>query len=80
MGRYQRSGPDDPFIDDNRTTSDVGRTSEEPRFTNANLTRLRVTGNFWRVDFRDADLRGADFTPFPAFKRQTRTSFQARAF
>jgi len=37
--------------------------SEAPRFTGANLTRFRVNGEYWRVDFRGADLTDADFSP-----------------
>lgn len=36
---------------------------EAPRFTGANLTRFRVNGEYWRVDFRGADLTDADFSP-----------------
>lgn len=45
--------------------SDVHAAAEAPRFTGARLVRLRATGQYWRVDFRDADLSGADFSPFP---------------
>lgn len=38
-------------------------THEAPRFTGANLTRFRVNGEYWRVDFRGADLTDADFSP-----------------
>lgn len=38
-------------------------TAEAPRFTGANLTRFRVNGEYWRVDFRGADLTDADFSP-----------------
>jgi uncharacterized protein YjbI with pentapeptide repeats len=37
--------------------------SEAPRFTGANLTQFRVNGDYWRVDFRGADLTDADFSP-----------------
>lgn len=37
--------------------------TEAPRFTGANLTRFRVNGEYWRVDFRGADLTDADFSP-----------------
>lgn len=36
---------------------------EAPRFTGATLTRFRVNGEYWRVDFRGADLTDADFSP-----------------
>ena len=38
-------------------------THEAPRFTGATLTRFRVNGEYWRVDFRGADLSDADFSP-----------------
>jgi uncharacterized protein YjbI with pentapeptide repeats len=38
-------------------------THEAPRFTGANLTKFRVNGEYWRVDFRGADLTDADFSP-----------------
>lgn len=40
-----------------------GATAEAPKFTGANLTRFRVNGEYWRVDFRGADLTDADFSP-----------------
>lgn len=36
---------------------------EAPKFTGANLTRFRANGEYWRVDFRGADLTDADFSP-----------------
>lgn len=40
-----------------------GAPSEAPKFTGANLTKFRVNGEYWRVDFRGADLTDADFSP-----------------
>lgn len=37
--------------------------NDAPRFTAANLQRFRVNGEYWRVDFRGADLTEADFSP-----------------
>lgn len=36
---------------------------EAPKFTGATLTRFRANGEYWRVDFRGADLTDADFSP-----------------
>jgi uncharacterized protein YjbI with pentapeptide repeats len=36
---------------------------EAPKFTGATLTRFRANGEYWRVDFRGADLSDADFSP-----------------
>ena len=37
--------------------------NDAPRFTAANLQRFRVNGEYWRVDFRGADLTEANFSP-----------------
>ncbi|MDO9384470.1 MAG: pentapeptide repeat-containing protein [Hyphomicrobiaceae bacterium] len=37
--------------------------AEAPKFTGATLVRFRVTGVYWQVDFRGADLTDADFSP-----------------
>lgn len=38
--------------------------TDSPRFPGANLKRVRVMAHFEGVDFRGADLTGADFSPF----------------
>lgn len=37
--------------------------ADAPKFTGATLLRFRVTGVYWQVDFRGADLSDSDFSP-----------------
>ena len=41
----------------------INAIADAPKFRGATLIRFRVTGVYWQVDFRGADLTDADFSP-----------------
>lgn len=59
---------------------------EAPKFGQAKLSRFRAIGNFRQIDFRGADLKGADFSPLSkhfsndAYPASRRTAFRSCDF
>jgi uncharacterized protein YjbI with pentapeptide repeats len=47
--------------------------ADAPSFANATLAGARIVGKFWRVNFREADLSRADFSPDTITRRPGKT-------